>query len=434
MRLVGLLVIFAGLLTPLIWLPSISQGRDVIALFSQYLGMTALIGMAFGQIIATRWPGIEALFGAMDQSYRLHKWLGIGSMVALLLHDIIDAEMTGLGAETLLVETAETAGEISLYALLILVVITIATFIPYHLWKWTHRLIGLFFVMGAFHYIFILKPFANSDPLGIYMLAVCSLGTLAYIYTSAPIGLRRTRSYEVAEIRNEGSAMAIELKAKGRPIRHRAGQFAFFTFADMTTADPHAFTISNAPNDNDSLRLTVAPIGDMTSRLSSRLRVGQTVRVDGAYGRFGSHARAAQTWVAAGIVITPFVALAQALETNGPNVHLIYSVRTKDAAAHLGELEEIARRNPNFKITLWISSESGRLSAETLAEICGEELASTDILFCGAAQMRRDLQKGLVRFGVNPRKFHFEEFEIRTGIGLRRLALWLWNKRLVARS
>ncbi|MEO1491308.1 MAG: ferric reductase-like transmembrane domain-containing protein [Pseudomonadota bacterium] len=63
----------------------------MIALFSQYLGILALIAMAFAQLIATRWPGIEATFGPMDQSYRIHKWLGLGAMAAILLHDTISA-------------------------------------------------------------------------------------------------------------------------------------------------------------------------------------------------------------------------------------------------------------------------------------------------------------------------------------------------------
>ena len=50
-------------------------------------------------------------------------------MTAILLHDTVDAEMNGHGAETILRELAETLEELSFYGLLILVVVTIATFI-----------------------------------------------------------------------------------------------------------------------------------------------------------------------------------------------------------------------------------------------------------------------------------------------------------------
>lgn len=35
-----------------------------------------------------------------------------------------------------------------------------ATFIPYRLWRWTHRLMGVFIAVGAFEYLFVLKPFS----------------------------------------------------------------------------------------------------------------------------------------------------------------------------------------------------------------------------------------------------------------------------------
>ena len=107
--------------------------------------MSALIARAISQTIATRIPPVEWLFGGLDRAYVLHKWLGIGALAAILLHDTIDADMAGLGREALLTEAAETAGEIALYGFLVLVVITVATFVPYHLWRWTHRLMGVFF-------------------------------------------------------------------------------------------------------------------------------------------------------------------------------------------------------------------------------------------------------------------------------------------------
>jgi predicted ferric reductase len=95
--------------------------------------------------------------GDLDRICVVHKWLGIGAMAAVLLHDTIDAEMDGLGAETFIVELAETLGEISLYGLLILVTLTVATFVPYHLWRWNHKFIGALFAFAAVHYAFTLS-------------------------------------------------------------------------------------------------------------------------------------------------------------------------------------------------------------------------------------------------------------------------------------
>lgn len=429
MRAGGIILIIGALLVPFIWLPGIAQGRDVVALFSQYLGLAALIAMAFSHIIATRWPGVELVFGPMDQGYRIHKWLGIGSMVAILIHDTVDADMRGLGRETALTELAETLGEISLYGLLILVVITVATFIPYHLWKWTHRFIGIFFLAGSFHYLFILKPWANGDPLGLYMLVVCAIGALAYLYTSAPRGLRPGRAYHVDSVSPQGTALAIEMTPKGGSrLRHRAGQFAFFAFSGAGHSEPHPFTISSAPRDDGGLRVTIAPLGDLTARLKGAVKPGQDLRVDGPYGRFGGNSKRAQVWVAAGIGITPFLALAEALSADGPPVDLIFCVRAAEGAPHLSQIKTLADANPRLQLTLWESQSSGRLTAEGIAAIVGD-LAGRQVLFCGPSAMRRALAAGLAAMGVSARNFHYEVFEIRTGLGLRRFAEWIWRQR-----
>ena len=168
---IGLTLIVITTLIPAVQLFTLPDVSDKIALFSQYLGLAALILMAWGQILSTRLRGIETLFGGLDRVYVLHKWAGIVAMVAILLHDTIDAEMRG-ARETWVTELAETLGELSLYGLLILVVISIATFIPYHLWKWTHKIMGGMFAAGVFHFVFIMKPFAMSDPAGLCLDAL----------------------------------------------------------------------------------------------------------------------------------------------------------------------------------------------------------------------------------------------------------------------
>ncbi len=42
--------------------------------------------------------------------------------------------------------------------------------------------------------------------------------------------------------------------------------------------------------------------------------------------------------------------------------------------------------------------------------------------------MRKALKSGLVLKGLKASRFHFEEFEMRTGIGLQALAVWLWDR------
>ena len=62
LRPLGIVLVAAAIAAPLVWLPGIAQGRDSIALFSQYLAMSALISMAISQLIATRIAPVEWIF------------------------------------------------------------------------------------------------------------------------------------------------------------------------------------------------------------------------------------------------------------------------------------------------------------------------------------------------------------------------------------
>ena len=429
-RPLGLAVVAASLAAPLIWLPGIAQGRDGVALFSQYLGMSALIAMAISQTIATRLAPVEWIFGGLDRAYVLHKWLGIGALVAILLHDTIDADMTGLGGETLLTEAAETAGEIALYGFLILVVITVATFVPYHLWRWTHRLMGVFFLLGAFHFLFILKPFSVGDPLGLYVASFCVLGIAAFAWRLLPARMRPSRSYEVAGLEKTAGALAITMTPTGRALRYRPGQFAF---AGFDGSEPHPFTISKAPDADGTIRMTVGPLGDFTSRLAGSLEVGTGVRIEGPFGRFRRpRSKKPELWIAGGIGITPFVAWAQAMDRRDNPVVLFYCVKNEDGAAHLRELAARADDLPNFTLVLHASETSGRATAETILETTGLDASNLSIAFCGPEAMRKALSTGFAVRGVPVRKIGYEEFEIRSGIGLKAFAAYLTDR--MARS
>ena len=92
----GLLLIVASLLLPAFAIWPLTDIHPNGALLAQYFGVASIITMAWAQIIATRWRGIEPLFGAMDRAYVIHKWLGISALAMMHLHDTIDPEIKDL--------------------------------------------------------------------------------------------------------------------------------------------------------------------------------------------------------------------------------------------------------------------------------------------------------------------------------------------------
>ncbi|MGC1430007.1 MAG: ferric reductase-like transmembrane domain-containing protein, partial [Albidovulum sp.] len=373
---------------------------------------------------ATRISGVESVFGGLDRVYVLHKWAGIFAMLAILLHDTIDADMRGLGTETVLNDLAETVGEVSLYGLLILVVISVATFIPYHLWKWTHKAMGAFFVAGTFHFAFILKPFAMSDPAGLYTGLFCVAGVISYLWTLLPDRMRMSRKYEISAIDDIGETTAITMRPVGKGLAPKPGQFGVFQFAGATTAEPHPFSFSRIEADN-TLRITVKKLGDFTRHLGRSIAVGQAVRVQGPFGRFHLRGTGPQVWIAGGIGITPFLTWAEALDAEADHVDMLYCARSKNDAPHLSEIEAIAAAKPNLSLHVMLSSEGQRISGDGVAETVGSNLTNAKIAFCGPLSLRQSLQSSLRTHGVTPRNFHYEEFEFRTGVGLNSLAKWI---------
>ncbi|MEO9819533.1 MAG: ferric reductase-like transmembrane domain-containing protein [Paracoccaceae bacterium] len=421
MNLFGCILIVTTTVFPAYQLFSLSNVTDQVALFSQFLGLAALILMAWGQILSTRLRGIETVFGGLDRVYVLHKWAGISAMLAILLHDTIDAEMRGLGQETILNELAETLGEISLYGLLILVVISVATFIPYHLWKWTHKAMGALFAAGVFHFFFIIKPFAMSDPAGMYAGAFCVAGLAAYVWMMLPENMRPSYGYRIISIEKTGGATAITMMPNGKALKAVPGQFGIFRFNDLGMDEPHPFSFSKIGRDG-SLRVTIKALGDFTSNLQDVVEPGQSVRIQGPFGRFRHSGKGAQVWIAAGIGITPFLAWADDLTSDTGPVDLFYCVKSESAAPHLAEIKAIAKENSNLNLHVIASNQGLRLSAEIVANTVKGDLSKMKLSFCGPVSLRKALQQGLGQYGITARRFHFEEFEFRTGIGLRSLA------------
>ena len=430
MRLLGLIIVAALMATPLIYFVPLAAKHDPLAVFSQYIGVTALIAMALTQILATRLSFVEPVFGGLDRVYVLHKWLGISALVMVLLHDTIDADIEGIGRETGLTDLAETMGEISLYAFLILVLITIVTFIPYNLWKWSHKLMGTFFALSVFHLAFINKPFANTDLIGSYVLIVCGLGLLAYLYTLLPQNFgARTRGFKVSHVEKTGDAFAVELSPEAKPVKHRAGQFAFINFDIPHLGEAHPFTISAAPNAENTLRFTIKPLGDYTKNLTTKLKAGTTAHISPAYGHFRlRNNKVPQIWIAAGIGVTPFLAWLGELTPEHPTVDFFYCIRGRDSAPHLDEVEARAAQLPNLNLHIIDSSHMGRLTAATISEKIGSELRKSCAFFCGPEVMRNALMRDLQAHGLRRSRFNYEEFEIRSGIGIRKLLAYFFRK------
>lgn len=359
-----------------------------------FFGATSLILMAYTQILATRLPRLEQVFGALDQVYRLHKWLGIGALSMAILHETIDAHIAGL-ANANKSEFAEAMGEIGLDGLKIMTIASIILYIPYRWWRWVRRFIGVFFIMTSVHYFLIAKPFTMASFTGAFVGAFCILGGLAYFYTQLPIAWRGWRSYDIKAVQVIHDVTVVTLQPesveKSVGIRYQAGQFAYLRFNH--DREIHPFTISRAPNDEGELQFTIKELGDFTKKLPSALSRGDKVKVQGGYGRFVRRpTEQPEIWIAGGVGITPFVAWAQALTAkdmtlSSAEIHLFYCVQSREKAVHLSLFEQTMQTYANFHLHLIDSATMPRLDKDKILEEVGD-LSKSKAYFCGPRTMR----------------------------------------------
>lgn len=390
--------------------------------FSIAIGAAAIVAMSLALVLSARPLLVEPLFGGLDRMYGVHKWLGIAALVLMVLHDQIEPDIEDFVRETGVGELAKDVGEIAFYGFIGLIAISWFKRIPFTqlelpwpLWRFTHRFMGLLFAVAAFHQLAIDKPAGLDGTLDLYLNGFCIAGLAAWLYTQFIIPFLRPRGYALAQIAAHGTTTEITLHPEGRALRWRPGQFAFVSAHCGTLAEPHPFTIASAPRADGSLRFGIKSLGDWTARLPAALVPGQRFRIEGPYGRFLFRKRVRrQVWLAGGIGITPFLAWAEALtETDTQDIALIWVVGTPAEAFAADRLSAIAARHPGLTVQIVASQTDGRLTAQRLAALVPFAIPQAELFFCGPSGLRDSIVAGLKAINQPPRRVHSEAFEFR---------------------
>lgn len=384
------------------------------------VGAASFVAMSLALVLAARPRLLEPLFGGLDRMYRAHRALGIAALVLMILHQSYEPDFDNLVRETNLGETAEKTGELAFNLLLALIGVSllrrlpvIGIEIPYQIWRFSHRLMGLLFAGIAFHQFAIDIPAGRTPTTALMLNGFAIAGIAAWIYTEFLAPMLRRRPYEVAAIHRRGKQTELTLTPKGRALRWRPGQFVFLRADKAGMSEPHPFTIAAAPRKDGCLRLMIAARGGWTRRLPQALAVGMPVALEGPYGRFDYRKGGRQQlWLAGGIGVTPFLAWAEGLtaaETR--RIHLVYSLRNPDEAMGLEILQAAAARNPRFSFEVIATSRDGRLTPARLVQTAPFAPREADLWFCGPQGLKDSMVEGLAALGQKPRRLRFEHFE-----------------------
>lgn len=420
------LIVVLGLVPLVLWLitnptsPEHPEMNNWAQRLGEIFATTAMALMACALTLATRAPFLEPFFGGLDRMYVAHKRTALAALTLLLAHLVIIPKDDFFTPGSYL-------GLIALLGLWGLALLTLAPrlplplarfglHLPYHQWKFTHQFIGVFFLLGLLHSFNVEHLTQSSLPLDLYARGLGALGVAIYLYkVLLDRFVRPTLAYTVEAVRRlNANVTEVTLKPQGRKLQHRSGQFLFVGFpGEVGLSEAHPFTISSAPHE-PNLRLSIKASGDFTQHLHARLRAGARARIEGPYGALDYKTGARrQVWVAGGIGVTPFLSWLRDFGATSPHqIDFFYSVRTREEALFLDEIEAAARQHNYFTAHLVCTNTDGRLTTDRIAKTCGD-LTGAEFYLCGPLPMIESLHRQLRAAGVPDRRIHFEEFNFR---------------------
>lgn len=398
-------------------------------------GVSALSLMVLSMLISVRIPWLNRQMHGLDKAYVVHKWAGIFATVLIVFHWLGEkapewlvelefipdpGELTDGSKyselEIGLFQSGVTVAQLAFYGTIILVVVALFKKIPYRLFRKSHKVFPVLFLIAAYHGATAqLKERWLGTPASYLLLLMVAAGVVAaLICLFQRIGSSRKVTATISQVEQyEPGILDLRLTTTQKPFFYRAGQYAFLRFPHDN--EPHPFTIASSGDDPRTLRFAIKSLGDYTGNLASQLQIGQPVEVEGPYGEFLFDAPTErQIWIAGGIGITPFIARLEHLANQGGTsqpINFWYSTRGDknslfpDALAALCQQTGVTFHNLD-------STQKEYLTVEMLHQAVGS-FDSVSIWFCGPHAFGQCLLKGLATYGFDKRRFHYDDFAMR---------------------
>jgi len=286
----------------------------------------------------------------------------------------------------------------------------------------THRLLALTYLVVVFHSIVLIKFSYWASPIGWVMAGLLAGGTwAAVIVLLRRVGTGRQVKGRITSLQYYPGVTALETEIEvlhGWP-GHKPGQFAFATSDASEGAHPYTI-VSVWRAENPRITFITKALGDHTSRLREKLRIGQEVKVEGPYGCFTFDDDCPhQIWIGGGIGITPFVARMKHMAMQksardwpeAQTVDLFHTTADVDEEA-LGKLAADAK-SADVRLHVLIDARDGRLTGERVRDSV-PRWREASVWFCGPTGFGGALKKDLAAHGFPIKhRFHQELFAMR---------------------
>jgi predicted ferric reductase len=401
--------------------PGLSS-RGTWFVVGEVTGIAGATLLALTVILAGRLAVLEWLFGDMTQVYVAHGVVGMLMFVMVSVHPMLYFFGTlpagaDSAAHVIVPFHLVVLDWISYLAIATALITTLYLRMPFDRWRWIHLLLGFAMILTGYSILIdnLIFDTAAIPALRIYLFILFGAGLASFVWVAL---VRRyvepKHEYRIVSVEHHPHARATEIVAEpvGRPISFSAGQFAYADLVD----DPlhvhrdfaaHPFSIASSPG-QEQISIVIEAAGAHTEQIQ-RIVASDDPRalLHGTFGRLVTERPRLrkQLWLAGGIGVTPFLAMAADLAENperyeGYEVSLVVAVDSREQAFKLEQLEECAERFPGLDVHLWVGKEKGRPTIEGVAELVDGDLRERAVMISGPEGMISSFHEQLSAAGV----------------------------------
>lgn len=387
------------------------------AALSMSAGVAAAVLMGAAALLGGRIRLVESAFGGLDRVYLVHKWLGIWALVFASMHFAFKAGLPAWDSHAIITlppPYVRLVRQLSFLALMLIIILALNRKIPYHAWRWWHKLSGPLFLIVILHWLSFKSPIEIDSPAGIWLAVVSAAGVLAAAYKLLlyPL-LSKHAEYRVISTSKGGSGLHLMLAPVKQAITFTPGQFAFLSIKEDGLREPHPFTIARGPDEQGRVDFVIRDLGDYTHRLIGKAAIGMHANVYAPFGRFVRPAVATrEIWIAGGVGISPFIAWLDDQSTECKSVTLFYFFtpgREFPSAAHLSERAQ----QRGVELQPVSSGPTSTSFRRRFAELASDNPSQIRISFCGPKGLLTHIQKLMREHGIPESNLAYEYFDFR---------------------
>ncbi len=223
--------------------------------------------------------------------------------------------------------------------------------------------------------------------------------------------------YSVQSVDNYQAYTVLTLQpAQGSGLWFEPGQYVTISADGLIATPTRCFSIISGPQDAH-LQLAFRVEGAMTKTIS-RLRIGDSVSVQGPFGDFVLDASTRPlVMLASGIGVTPFISMLKQLVANDSRrqILILCTNRTKASTPFMDEISNLVAQLANAQAVFFVGDDAegavqGRITETTLQKVIDNVGRDAQYYICGPAVFDKGIQWNLRDLGVRDSDVHSEAF------------------------